>query len=468
MKNKVIKMFKTLKQFFIAALLSLIITSLIPVPKAYASACEPQGEICFIGWSESRPQDGQTWRSSDNFSTRYCEGDLIQWQIELTDEADQIEFSVAQDQPGSDPTIFRDLRDCSFTELVKDPKMYIGNPNGATQLFQVLGYTSTCEDNGGGNQNTTCDYSDSLNIGQVFKPMSHNSYELQYANSLAEVLDQVKAIEIDIFDSPFGIGGGGSVPGNWFVFHNPTDFPRNNCSGKFLSDCLNDVRQWHEENPEHELVTILIDKKQGWGQKGEQRGPQDLDALIIRILSPNNADIFYEPTDLLEGEGCLQNSEGLSSMRVAAQNNCWGKEGDYKGQFMVIIGGSGPAGGITGNPNPVIAQYVRDTNYNQGLIFACPDVETLEEITGIPKSFDAKTAESVVCDNFIFESMSSSLGEAVRSNNYVSHVGVISPENDCSYSTAVNSYGLSYIGIDNFEIKDWNDGRMKGGYNCEQ
>ncbi|MBC6474384.1 MAG: hypothetical protein GDA48_17500 [Hormoscilla sp. GM102CHS1] len=67
---------------------------------------------------------------------------------------------------------------------------------------------------------------------------------------MAEVLDQVKAIEIDIFDSPFGLGGGGSEIGEWFVFHQPRDIPRNNCSGKFLSDCLNDVRQWHEENPE--------------------------------------------------------------------------------------------------------------------------------------------------------------------------------------------------------------------------
>ncbi|MBC6424322.1 MAG: hypothetical protein GDA38_24690 [Hormoscilla sp. SP12CHS1] len=206
----------------------------------------------------------------------------------------------------------------------------------------------------------------------------------------------------------------------------------------------------HPPNPEHDLITILIDKKQGWGKQGEQRGPQDLDALIRRILSPDDADIFYEPSDLLEGENCLQKRDRLSSMRVAAQNNCWGTVGDRKGQFMLLIGGSGPAGGLRGNPNPVIAKYVRETNYNEGLMFACPDVETVEEITGIPKSFDADSAESVVCNNFIFEGMSSSLEEAVRSNNYVSHIGVLPEENDCKYRTAVNSYGISYIGIDDF------------------
>ncbi|MBC6474385.1 MAG: hypothetical protein GDA48_17505 [Hormoscilla sp. GM102CHS1] len=79
----------------------------------------------------------------------------------------QIEFSVALDKTVSDPTIFSDLSDCSVTGLVKDSKMYIGDPKGATQDFQVLSYAATCEDNGGGNQNTTCDYSDSLKITQV-------------------------------------------------------------------------------------------------------------------------------------------------------------------------------------------------------------------------------------------------------------------------------------------------------------
>ena len=320
-----------------------------------------------------------------------------------------------------------------------------------------------CQDYDGGN---TCDYSDALKIGQIFQPMSHNSFEIQYADNLAEVLDQVKAIELDIFDSRLGIGGGVSVKGDWYVFHNPSDRPRNNCSGDLLSDCLDDIKQWHEQNPEHDLVTILIDKKQGWGTQGDQRSPQDLDALIKEVLSPDGADIFYEPSDLLEG--CLQKGDPLSSMRLAAQGNCWGKVGDYKGQFMLLIGGSGPAGGITGNPNPVIAQYVRETNYNEGRIFVCPDVETVEDITGIPKSFDAKTAESVVCNNLISEILSIGIGDALRSNNYLSHIGVLAEENDCSYSTAVHRFGLSHIGIDDFFQKDWNDDRMTGGYNCAQ
>jgi len=349
-----------------------------------------------------------------------------------------------------------------FVDLDNDGLVdYIYNQSG-TKFYKGR---LRCQDNDGSN---TCDYSDALKIGQVFQPMSHNSFEKQYADNLAEVLDQVKAIELDIFDSRFGIGGGASLNKNWYVFHEPTDNPLNNCSGDTLKDCLRDIMLWHNDNPEHDLVTILIDKKQGWGKSGENRSPKDLDALIKTHLSPNGADIFYEPKDLLQSDTCLQNGENLSSLRLAAQGNCWGKVGDYKGQFMFLIGGSGPAGGLDGNPNPVIEKYVLETNYNNGLMFVCPNVETAADITGIPKSFNEETAESVICNNVISEILSSGIGEALRSNNYLSHIGVLAEENDCSYSTAVHRFGLSHIGIDDFSQKDWNDGRMTGGYNCEQ
>ena len=455
-------MSKILKQLLIAGMLSIMIASVsaIAIPKASASSCEIQGKLCSFIRSQPQPQPGQTWRSSDNFSTSYCEGELMQWHIQPgdKDEADRISFGVALDRPGSDPTVFYSpsVGDCAVTDLVKDPKMYIGDPKGATEVFAVSTYVSECGDFDHGSQ--TCDYQDSIPIGQVFQPMSHNTYEPQYASSLAEALDQVKAIEIDIFDSLIGIGCTGS---QWYVYHNPGE--KNNCSGTGLSDCLKDVRQWHQQNPNHDLVTILIDKKNDWCN-GAGRGPQNLDALIRKELSPNNEDIFYEPRDLVAGGSCQAEQP---SMRVAAQNNCWENVGDRKGQFMLLLGGSGPVAELPGTPNAMIAEYVQKTSGDRGLLFACPDVNTLDHITGQPEKFDAQTAQSVVCNNFISEEMTSTLGDAVRNNNYMSHIGVLATENDCHYTTGVNSYGISYVGIDDFHQEDWNDGRMRGGYNCD-
>ncbi|MBO1350481.1 MAG: hypothetical protein EBE86_025285 [Hormoscilla sp. GUM202] len=139
--NKAMNLFKFVKQLLVAGLLSLLITSVIPVAKAYAFDCEPVGNLCSVVVSEPGPQSGQKWRSSDNFSTSLCEGTRMQWHIEQTDEADQIIFDVALDKSGSDPTIFQGLVNCSITELIKDPKMYIGNPRNATKNFQVITYT---------------------------------------------------------------------------------------------------------------------------------------------------------------------------------------------------------------------------------------------------------------------------------------------------------------------------------------
>lgn len=135
------KSFKFVKQLLVAGLLSLLITSVIPVAKAYAFDCPPTGTLCSVVVSQPQPQPGQSWRSSDNFSTSECPGTRMQWHIEDTDEADKVVFDVALDKPGSDPTVFKGLANCSVTELIKDPKMYIGNPKYATKNFQVITYT---------------------------------------------------------------------------------------------------------------------------------------------------------------------------------------------------------------------------------------------------------------------------------------------------------------------------------------
>ncbi|OLT69330.1 hypothetical protein BI334_16970 [Moorena producens 3L] len=116
------------------------------VPKAYAQfPCQPpgpdNGTLCAVVFSEKGPQDGQSWRSSDNFSTGYCPGTQMMW-IAQGPDAENIEFGLAKDVSGSDPTLQDPIVYCGITTMFQDNNLYLGNPRGAGQTFSVHVYTN--------------------------------------------------------------------------------------------------------------------------------------------------------------------------------------------------------------------------------------------------------------------------------------------------------------------------------------
>src|SRR6185436_9325371 len=59
---------------------------------------------------------------------------------------------------------------------------------------------------------------------EIFQPTCHNCYEIdvakkQGANTFKQVLDQVKNVEVDIWDTKDAVTGG--VAKEWYVRHNP-------------------------------------------------------------------------------------------------------------------------------------------------------------------------------------------------------------------------------------------------------
>ena len=112
----------------LTAIFSFTALSVVMQPPAPAFA----QSTCACVTSESRPQAGQTARSSGNFSTQGCAASL-RWTAPTP-----IVFDVKQDvSGGTDPTPFSGLTNDVVTVNPNQRSLYIANPRNAGGNFTV-------------------------------------------------------------------------------------------------------------------------------------------------------------------------------------------------------------------------------------------------------------------------------------------------------------------------------------------
>jgi Phosphoinositide phospholipase C, Ca2+-dependent len=256
----------------------------------------------------------------------------------------------------------------------------------------------------------------SWNYNTVFQPTCHNCYEIGIAkkmgaNTFKEVLDQVKNVEIDIFDNPRPIPGN-AVPGEWFVRHGfPSTFNDNNCTGNGqgtnnLGACLTDIKQWSDAHPGHDPITLFLDKKEAWSSVSEGRRPADLDRLVNNILGAK----LYRPASLRGAH---------SNPREAARKGAWPTMGQLAGKVIVALTGGPFPTAYTANK--ALSDYVADRGGDAAL-FAAPATDKASEIDGTPYAFTAQTALYVVFYNIEATDSRDELGRATVVNNFVSRL----------------------------------------------
>ncbi|HEY0781786.1 MAG TPA: Ca2+-dependent phosphoinositide-specific phospholipase C, partial [Thermoanaerobaculia bacterium] len=281
---------------------------------------------------------------------------------------------------------------------------------------------------------------------EVFQPTCHNCYEIAVAEKMGaktfkQVLDQVKIVEIDFWDTRDAVSGG--KPKEWYVRHNPgTVFQSgtdNNCTGNGngtnnLGACLTDVNQWSDAHPRHEPVTVFLDKKQAWSSVGEERRPADLDQLVRGILG----DRLYVP-------GNLKGS--FPTLRQAANARSWPAMSDLAGKVILVL-----TGGELGNHNKTLSEYVNDRR-DQAAIFVAADTDETSDITGTPNQFNSTTASYLVFYNIEATASRDTLGKTTRANNYVSRLWNGDDQNPCAIlANCINDNAL----------KEWNQGSCSG------
>ncbi len=280
----------------------------------------------------------------------------------------------------------------------------------------------------------------------IFQPTCHNCYEIDVALAMGartfkEVLDQVKIVEVDFWDTRDGVSGG--VAHEWYVRHSPgTLFQSgndNNCTGNGngtnnLGACLTDVKQWSDAHPGHEPVTLFLDKKQNWSSVSEGRRPVDLDNLVESILGSK----LYKPAALKGSHATL---------RDAAKSKAWPTREGLAGKVVVVL-----TGGELANHNATLSTYVQDRQ-GAAALFVAADTDEKSDVEGVPNQFSTETAKYVVFYNIEDTDGRDALGKTTRFNNYVSRLWNGDDHDPCAIlANCINDNGL----------KKWNQGACSG------
>jgi hypothetical protein len=158
---------------------------------------------------------------------------------------------------------------------------------------------------------------------QVTQKSVHNAYDRDEPMIDQLLYDNVRSVEIDIHK-----GKGADAPaGQWWVYH--IDAPTQDGSTcKFLDDCLATLKAFHKAMPNHEVVTLYVDFKDGW-VNGHM--PEDFDEHVSNILGREN---IAAPADW------VAECPGAKSLRESVTGSCkFPSLGSLRSKF--IIAGTG-------------------------------------------------------------------------------------------------------------------------------
>lgn len=212
----------------------------------------------------------------------------------------------------------------------------------------------------------------------------HNCYEKKLASNFQDVFTYTKTIELDIWNDNFGLGLvakllGKSMKDDWYVKHKPQQRGNQNCVGGSFRDCLLQIKAWSDANPDHDVITIFVDKKQNWSDVFGAKGPADMDKLLLSVF-PKEA--IFKPADLLGDK---------NDLKQAAYVN-WPPLDSLKGKFVFVL-----TDGTFCNLRKPLSEYEK-TQRLDAVCFVSPSIASEKEIRR-PKGFSKESAQNVVFYN---------------------------------------------------------------------
>jgi hypothetical protein len=147
------------------------------------------------------------------------------------------------------------------------------------------------------------------------------------------------------------------------------------------------------------LITVFLDKKQGWTTG---HSPRDLDQLLLKYFREED---IYKPANL---------KEGYINLKAAAKAENWPKLGDLRGKILFVL-----TGGSLLHPNKTLAQYI-DRRLDTAVIFVAPQIKRKNEIYAHPKHFSEYQAQYAVLYNLDIKN--SDLSCVAMEEKYLSRV----------------------------------------------
>ncbi|MFI5150210.1 MAG: Ca2+-dependent phosphoinositide-specific phospholipase C [Bacteroidia bacterium] len=165
-----------------------------------------------------------------------------------------------------------------------------------------------------------------IRYNQVQQLSSHNSFTPHRLKPDIRVQADsgIRSFELDIHARAFGRH---AYPSHvWKVYH-LTHRKSREIYGHTLNDFLFKFNQWHQQHPNHEVITIWLQLRGGW-DSGHK--PEALDTVLLKALPPG---CVYTPDDLLAGSTQAANLQEA----VAAG---WPELSNLSGKFMIVLTGN--------------------------------------------------------------------------------------------------------------------------------
>ncbi|QFZ22192.1 PI-PLC domain-containing protein [Saccharothrix syringae] len=211
----------------------------------------------------------------------------------------------------------------------------------------------------------------------------HNAYAQQAAPYLVDVLDKRPGlVELDVwsnflFSRDFQVG---HEPGNANNCARATTYDqlRTGARDQNLATCLRNVRLWHDRNPDHPLVVLKVEFKNGFDDRGGY-GPDEFDRLVAENLGTANV---FGPAQLIGAHPDLDS---------AARAGAWPDRSALTGKFAILA-----ESGTFERANP-FDNYDTDLEYADRLI-AARAAGTLPTATAFPAIVGASQADPRVGD----------------------------------------------------------------------
>lgn len=152
----------------------------------------------------------------------------------------------------------------------------------------------------------------------------HNAYARREPLFDQLAWHDVRSLEIDVHTSR---AGERARAGDWFVFHEDVPLARES-SCATLASCLAEVQAFRRAVPDHEVLTLFVDIKDGFPAG---HTPADLDGALASALGPDS---------LVTPESLLSRCPGARSVRDAVAGRCRFPSGrELRGKVIVAVTG---------------------------------------------------------------------------------------------------------------------------------
>lgn len=262
---------------------------------------------------------------------------------------------------------------------------------------------------------TTGGIDDGPRYDEVRQKSSHNSFQRDEALFDQLVYHRARSLEFDVH---VGKSFAPELVGDWYVYHIDVIDAGSAC--RTLSQCLEQVAAFARAAPEHEVVTLWIDLKDGFD--GEHR-PEDLDARLLAAFGER----LWTPGALLAG------CPGATSLQAAATlPGCdWPTLAALRGRVVVALTGGG-----LDDPSGALATYV-GADAAARAAFVAPDLGDAAAIGDHGEAVFFNLAAADVA-----------IGAAVRAAGLVSRVWVLDDAGPWGEGVAAGVHHLASNKVD--------------------